>query len=54
MLKFKKNRSLQSILRFTTSGDVNVKVCQQNENLTAMHQTLCNKKRIMSLVYIEG
>lgn len=34
MLKHKKNRSLQSVLRFTISGDMNVKVCQENDNLT--------------------
>lgn len=56
MLKHKKNRPLQSTLRFTASGDMNVKVCQQNDNqieqcIRYMQQQ--QKKRIRSLVYIK-
>lgn len=55
MLKHKKNRSLQSTLGFTASGDMNVKVCQQNDSQTEQcirHMQQQQQKRIMSLVYI--
>lgn len=56
MLKHKKNRSLQSTLRFTASGDTNVKVCQQNDNQIEQcirHMQQQQQKRIRSLVYIK-
>lgn len=56
MLKHKKNRSLQSTLRFTASGDMNVKVCQQNDNQIEQcirHMQQQQQKRIRSLVYIK-
>lgn len=53
MLKHKKNRSLQRTLRFTASGDMNVKVCQQNYNQIEQCIKHMQQQRIMSLVYIK-